>query len=237
MGKNNYFQFKQFRIEQERSAMKVGIDGVLLGSWTDVSEAKTILDVGAGTGLIALMLAQRSSAKITALEIEQNAASEARENAASSPWKDRIEVLHTSFQEFTQTTSEQYDLIVSNPPFFSNAIKAASNERTLARHNDSLSFEDLILNSLGLLHENGSLAVITPADAFDILNDQARINRLFLKRLTRIHPKPSKMANRLLVQWTKKEQDAEIKEINIYQNDGSFSEDFIELTRDFYLKF
>jgi len=237
MGKNNYFQFKQFRIEQERSAMKVGVDGVLLGAWADVSEKTAILDIGAGTGLIALMLAQRSTAKITAIEIEQKAATEARENVASSPWKDRIEVLHTSFQELAQTTSVKFDLLVSNPPFFTKASKAASNERTLARHNDSLSFEELILHSSELLHENGSLALIIPADAFDVLNNLADSSGLFLKRLTRIHPKPSKPVNRMLVQWTKKKSDAEIKEISIYQNDGSFTKDYIDLTRDFYLKF
>lgn len=237
MGKNNYFQFKQFRIEQERSAMKVGVDGVLLGAWTDVSQTKNILDVGTGTGLIALMLAQRSNAQITAIEIEKNAALEAKENIAASPWKNRLEVVNIPFQEYATKQSQKFDLIVSNPPFFSNASKAASNERTLARHNDTLTFVELISYSASLLHEAGSLSLIIPAEAIEELNKLANNNQLYLKRLTQIKPKPAKNVNRILVQWSKTKQQPEFGELIIYQNDGSFTNEYIELTRDFYLKF
>jgi len=237
MGRNSYFQFKQFRIEQERSAMKVGVDGVLLGAWTDVTNTKKILDVGTGTGLIALMLAQRSKAQITAIEIEQNAAQEASENCIASPWKNRIEVLQTSFQEFAEIHSEKFDLIVSNPPYFVKASKAASYERTLARHNDSLSYEELIFLSAGLLSDNGSLAIIIPEEAFYELNTLSMAYHLPIKQLTKVRPKPTKDVNRILVQWTKTEQVPLVEELIIYESDGSFTKEYIELTHDFYLNF
>ncbi|HPF50006.1 MAG TPA: methyltransferase [Draconibacterium sp.] len=237
MGRNNYFQFKQFRIEQKNSAMKVGVDGVLLGAWADVSGAERILDVGAGTGLIALMLAQRSKARITAIEIETLAAKEAQENLNDSPWLDRVEVLHSSFQEYAKSTTDKFDLIVSNPPYFSRASKAASDERTLARHNDSLRFEELIFYSSGLLNEKGSLAIIIPSEAFEELNKNAITHKLCLKRITQIRPKPSKKVNRALAQWSVIEQQAKIQELCIYEEGGSFTRDYIDLTRDFYLNF
>ena len=121
MGRNNYFQFKQFTIIQEKAAMKVGTDGVLLGAWTGVSGAKSILDIGAGTAVIALMMAQRTNAKITGIEIEKNAATEAAENAANSPLgQPHKNCADISFQEFTQNCTERFDLIVSNPPFYVN---------------------------------------------------------------------------------------------------------------------
>ena len=237
MGKNNYFQFKQFRIEQQRSAMKVGVDGVLLGAWAEVSQVKTILDVGTGTGLIALMMAQRSAAQITAIEIEQNAAEEATENVVSSPWKGRVKVLHTSFQEFAKTSSQKFDLIVSNPPFFSKASKAANNERTLARHNDSLPFDELMKFAPALLSGRGSLTMIIPAETFAELDSLALHNQLYLKQVTEVQPKPSKKANRRLVQWSKTKQEVNSDKLVIYENDGSFTKEYIALTRDFYLKF
>jgi len=237
MGRNNYFQFKQFRIEQEKSAMKVGVDGVLLGAWVDVSGAERILDVGAGTGLIALMLAQRSKARITAIEIEKSAALEAQENVSASPWPERVEVLQSSFQEFAERTTEKFDLVVSNPPYFSRASKAASDERTLARHNDSLTFEELMLHSSRLLNEDGSLAIIIPSEAFEELHKYAITHKLYVKRIMHIRPKPSKKVNRVLVQWSTVEQQPEIQELCIYEEDGSFTSTYMDLTREFYLNF
>lgn len=237
MGRNNYFQFKQFRIEQESSAMKVGVDGVLLGAWADVKNARNILDVGTGTGLIALMLAQRSGAKITAVEIEEKAATEAEKNVTASQWNDRVEVINTSFQNFAAKTDITFDLIVSNPPFFTNGSKASYDERTLARHNDSLPFTDLMKQASNMLNENGSLALIVPPEGFNELQELAKSNNLFLEHKTEIKPKPLKKVNRLLLQWSKQETEAQTDNLIIYNDDGSFTVEYIRLTRNFYLKF
>jgi len=237
MGRKNYFQFKQFRIEQVNSAMKVGVDSVLLGAWTDVSNAHKILDVGTGTGLIALMLTQRSQAKIIAVEIEENAAKEATKNVAESIWNDRIDVNHISFQQFLERNTEKFDLIVSNPPYFGNSHKAASYERTLARHNDNLTLKELIQGVTKILNPTGTLALIIPVMEIRGLQNLLFENRLFFRRWTEIKPKPSKPANRVLLQIGKTPTEQYSSALTIYNNDNSFTEAYKELTRDFYLKF
>src|SRR5664280_2075596 len=123
MGRNKWFEFKQFRVEQSKAAMKVGTDGVILGAWTSVDNASRILDVGTGTGLIALMLAQRSNAAIDAVEIDDDAYCEAKFNFEQSPWKERLKIFHSDFNAFSKEYGHQYDLIVSNPPFFIDSLK------------------------------------------------------------------------------------------------------------------
>ncbi|MCK3683838.1 tRNA1(Val) (adenine(37)-N6)-methyltransferase [Maribellus sp. YY47] len=237
MGRNNYFQFKQFKILQEKSAMKVGVDGVLLGAWVQVNSATQILDVGTGTGLIALMLAQRSDAQITAIDIEEKAVSEATMNVNASVWKDRIEVCHASLQEFARSDRQKFDLIVSNPPFFSRATRAAFAERTIARHNDFLPFPELISCSAQLLTENGRIALILPFEAMDEIRKVATNNELWLQRKTDIFPKTGKKANRVLLEWGMKETVLNEDSLTIYDADGSFTKEYVTLTRDFYLKF
>lgn len=237
MGRNNYFQFKQFRIDQANSAMKVGVDGVLLGAWTELIGARNILDVGTGTGLIALMLAQRSKAHITAIEIEDKAAKEAAKNVKASPWRNRISVQHVSFQHFNREFPSMFDLIVSNPPFFNYAYKAAGSERNLARHNDKLLLSELIEGAVWLLNEAGKIALILPVSELNSLEKLALKNRFYLQRFTEIKPKPSKSANRMLVQLGKTEHECEKSMLTIYNDDNSFTEAYKELTRDFYLKF
>ncbi|AHW59155.1 tRNA1Val (adenine37-N6)-methyltransferase [Draconibacterium orientale] len=237
MGRNNYFQFKQFRIEQARSAMKVGIDGILLGAWADVGDCNTILDIGTGTGLIALMLAQRSQARITAIEIEKNAAEEATENVAASPWKDRVEVANVSLQNFAAETTSKFDLIVSNPPFFQNSLKADNESRSLARHTDSLSYETLVQSTSQLLSEKGRFAFIFPETASMEIEKLAQQNQLYIRRITRIAPNEKKPANRILMEMSKKETATVTDDLVIYNNDGSCSDNFKTLTRDYYLNF
>jgi len=138
------FEFKQFKVEQHKAAMKVGTDGVLLGAWSPVNEARRILDVGAGTGLIALMMAQRSEAIIDAVEISKSAYEEAKSNFEHSPWRDRLTVFHSDFHLFADRSCAPYDLIVSNPPYFVNSLNTRNADLSIARHNDRLSFNQLI---------------------------------------------------------------------------------------------
>jgi len=237
MGRNNYFQFKQFKILQEKSAMKVGIDGVLLGAWVQINSAVRILDVGTGTGLIALMLAQRSEAQITAIEIEENAFCEAEMNAGLSGWRDRVKIFHTSLQNFAKTDIRKFDLIVSNPPFFSQATRAACAERTIARHNDLLPFSELISCSSNLLLENGRIALILPVEALVEIQHWAELNKLWLCRKTNIIPKIGKKTNRVMLELGKKETVLTEDCLTIYNSDGSFTEEYVSLTKSFYLKF
>lgn len=238
MGRNNYFRFKQFTVQQEKAAMKVGTDGVLLGAWARVENCQQILDVGTGTGLIALMLAQRSNAKITAIEIEENAASEANENVGNSPWKDRIEVLNVSFQEFAKTHTNKYDLIISNPPFFSNNYKAGCEKRNLARHTDSLPFSELITCTSELLNTNGRLAVILPGEPASDLEILARAIGLFFIRKTEIKPNAKKAVNRVLMEFSITEEAFIHDTLTVYNESGSeYSESHINISKDFYLRF
>jgi tRNA1Val (adenine37-N6)-methyltransferase len=238
MGRNNYFQFKQFKIIQEKSAMKVGTDGVLLGAWANVENAKNILDIGTGTGLIAIMLAQRCKAQITAVEIEKDAAREAIQNIANSSWKKLIEVENISFQEFVQNTSRKYDLIVSNPPFFVNSWKKKTVAATIARHTDTLSFAELIDGVVKLLKSEGRFSVVLPLDASDEFIRKANSRGLHLNIQTLVKPKSNKAANRCLLTFSNIEHPLTKDELIIHNNEETdYSSAYKSLTKDFYLKF
>ena len=235
---NNYFQFNQFKIIQKKSAMKVGTDGTLLGAWTNISNTKTILDVGTGTGLIALMLAQRTKAKIIGIEIEKNAAEEATENVQNSPWENRVTIENISFQEFLKSTKKKFDLIVSNPPFFTNSFKSDSKNRTLARHNNSLPFLELIKGAVKLLNEKGRLSVILPDIPAEEFIKLAKNEGLNLIRSTKVKPKSYKKTNRILMEFSKENTIPEYEYLIVYNEDGSdYSEMYKKLTRNFYLNF
>jgi len=156
------FQFKQFTVQQDRCAMKIGTDGVLLGAWAPIDyTVNSILDIGTGTGVIALMMAQQSQAQIVdALEIDADAYEQAVENFEASSWGDRLFCYHASFQEFVQEIDEQYDLLISNPPFYAEDYKTDSDQRDLARFQDALPFDHLLIGASKLLSESGRLAII-----------------------------------------------------------------------------
>lgn len=237
MGRNNFFQFKKFRIEQEKAAMKVNTDGVLLGAWTNITSAGNVLDVGAGTGLITLMIAQRSDAFVTGIEIEKNAAEEALHNVKNSEWNTRILILQSSFQEFAETAKNQFDVIVTNPPFFSNSVKNVNPHLSIARHNHLLPFEDIISGSKRLLVENGILSLILPADAANEFTEKALNENLYLNRLTLVKPFPHKEPNRCLMEFGKKKSVCENTSMSVFDESGKdYSADFKVLARDFYLK-
>jgi len=237
MGRNNYFQFKQFIIQQEKSAMKVNTDGVLLGAWTNVTGAKTVLDIGAGTGLISLMIAQRTEAIITGIEIEKNAADEAAQNVKNSKWCDRVSIQHISFQDFVATAKNKFDLIISNPPFFSNGVKNTNPHLSMARHNHLLPFEDIINGSKMLLSKNGMLSLILPAGSANEFIEKALFRNLFLSRLTEVKPFPDSKPNRCLMEFRKVQGALQKTEMLVFdETRKDYSKEFKTLARDFYLK-
>jgi tRNA1Val (adenine37-N6)-methyltransferase len=238
MGRNNWFQFKQFKIIQERAAMKVGTDGVLLGAWANVAEAIKVLDVGTGTGLIALMIAQRSHAKITGIEIEKKAAEEAAENAQNSLWSNRIKIQNISFQEFKETTNEKFDLVISNPPFFTNSQRSKCDYLAMAKHNHLLPFAVLANGAEKLLEQNGNLAVILPVEAVRDFTQIALNERFFMIRQTEVRSNRLKKVHRYLLEFSKTEKPLKKDFIYIHTDDNSdFTEQYKILTRDFYLNF
>ncbi|MCW3787836.1 tRNA1(Val) (adenine(37)-N6)-methyltransferase [Plebeiibacterium sediminum] len=236
---NSYFKFKQFTVEQGLAAMKVGTDGVLLGAWCNCMKAKTILDVGTGTGLIALMCAQRNQkATIDAVEIEKQAYSQALLNVNNSLWEQRIKVINDSFQNYIKQVNDKYDLIVSNPPFFNDSLKNDCHKKSLARHTDTLSFEELILGVITLLDEEGIFSVVLPSDLKTEFTLIAEQNGLFLNRILHVKPTPSKAEKRILLEFGKNPIELE-ENTMILEEFGrhGYSEYYKELTKDFYLKF
>ncbi len=236
---NIYFQFKQFKINQEDSAMKVGTDGVLLGAWANIDGANSFLDIGTGTGLIAIMLAQRTGglSDIDAVEIDSSSYQQAVNNFSDCPWSDKIKAFHASFQYFIANTNAKYDCIVSNPPYFSNSLKAKGESRTQARHTDGLPFEDLIEGAKNLLNPEGKFSVILPVDEGDIFIRLARIAGFSLSKRTEVLPNPGKPTKRLLIELTLANSDT--VETQVCVENGKrhvYSPEYIELCKDFYLK-
>lgn len=237
MGHNNYFQFKQFRIEQHKAAMRVNTDGVLLGAWVNLENAETVLDIGTGTGLIALMTAQRSEANITGVEIDVNAANEAMFNIANSPWLERIQIFHASFQDFAVTTNQKFDCIVTNPPFFSNSVKNTSPRLSIARHNYALPFAEIISGALKLLNPKGKLSIILPIEEASVFKTIAIESEFKLLRCTEVKPFPGEKPNRSLMEFGFEKADPELNELTIFnETKVHYSDEFKRLTRDFYLK-
>jgi len=217
--------------------MKVGIDGVLLGVWSSVEGKGQILDIGTGTGLIALMLAQRSNSLIDAIDIDANAVIQASENVKLSPWADRIKVQEISLQRFAATATQRYDLIVSNPPYFVNSLKAPSEERTTARHTDSLTHEELVLNALLLLKPKGRICIILPVKEALSCKAFALNNGLFCTREVQVIPKPNAAVKRILMEFSLHPDRNEVSDLIIEGNERHhYSEEFTLLAKEFYLR-
>jgi tRNA1Val (adenine37-N6)-methyltransferase len=233
------FKFKKFSVEQDRTAMKIGTDGVLLGAWAPIeNNPNCVLDIGTGTGIIALMLAQRTGAsQIDALEIDENAYEQATDNFENSPWNDRLFCFHAGLDEFVEEPEDEYDAIVCNPPFYSEDYKSGSEKRDLARFQDAMPFEDLIEAAALLLSENGIFSVIIPFKEeanFLLLSEQYE---LFPLKITRVKGTPTSEIKRSLLAFSrKKTSNFPVDDLIIESSRHIYTQEYITLTKDFYLK-
>jgi len=233
------FQFKQFAVEQDRCAMKIGTDGVLLGAWTPITnDPFSILDIGTGTGIIALMLAQRTIAEqIDALEIDEEAYEQSVDNFETSPWSDRLFCFHAGLDEFVDEPEDEYDLIVSNPPFYSEDYKTQNEQRDLARFQDAMPFDDLIEAADLLLSENGIFAVIIPYKEEHNFLAIVKDFELYPMKITRVKGTATTEIKRSLLAFSRKETiDFPIDELIIETSRHIYTPEYIALTKDFYLK-
>ncbi|TAJ12175.1 methyltransferase domain-containing protein [Marinilabiliaceae bacterium JC017] len=236
---SNYFRFKQFTVIQNKAAMKVGTDGVLLGSWVDVESVERVLDIGTGTGLIALMIAQRNSTCIVdAIDIDGCACMQAYENCKMSIWGRRLNVFNFDLQRFSNTQTGKYDLIVCNPPFFSNSFASEDKQRNIARHNDTLPFDDLFYCVSRILEVTGRFAIVAPIESEELLISFANGNGLFVNRRMRMMPVPDKSHKRVFMEFGRFKNQEFMEEEIVVEEFGRhrYSKDYIGLTGDFYLQ-
>ncbi|MBO4572068.1 MAG: methyltransferase [Bacteroidales bacterium] len=246
------FKFKQFTVSNELSAQKVGTDGVLLGAWVHLDGTeKHILDVGTGTGVIALMLAQRTSrhsrldreSVVVGIDIDAPSAKEAAANFNASPWRTRMAAFRGDFRGLGGSEAHplsflrcKYDLIISNPPFFTGSLKAPDERRSDARHSDTLTFRELAAEASCLLSDEGRLAVIYPAEEAENLAGTALEAGLFPVRICRVSTKKGKAPKRVMMEFSRQKKEPLIEELFIQEGEG-YTEEYKSLTRDFYLKF
>jgi tRNA1Val (adenine37-N6)-methyltransferase len=227
------FKFKEFSIIQEKSAMKVGTDGVLLGCWVSCEKANNILDIGCGTGLITLMLGQRNLiGNVTGIEIDKIASQEAQLNIRNSEWEERIEIKHTSLQEFTSQL--KFDLIVSNPPFFPQNKSQLS--RDIARHSNTLSFEELIDNAANLLAEKGIFSVIIPKNSEAYFCKIAATHELYCNRVCYIKGNEASEVKRVMMEFSFFKSIVLTEHLTIERSRHNYTSKYIQLCKDFYLK-
>ncbi|MBE0675098.1 MAG: methyltransferase [Bacteroidales bacterium] len=238
---NDYFEFKQFRITQPQNVFRVGTDGVLLGAWAGSESigVKRILDVGTGTGLLALMMAQRfPEASVTAIEPESESFRAAWQNVSDSKWKPRIEVLNLSFNDYVDTYPGKFDIIITNPPFFKSSLRNPDPVKAGFRHVDTLSFEMITSLSKKLLDDNGRLCIVLPWAEGNVFIANAVFDGFFCSRMAKVRPLLNSRFNRLLLEFTGVKCTPVVNILTLgHPSHGGYSVDYRDLTKEFYIYF
>ncbi|MBP8033372.1 MAG: methyltransferase [Bacteroidia bacterium] len=233
------FAFKQFIIKQDKCAMKVGTDAVLLGAWVIPNGSKQILDIGTGTGVVALMLAQKTEAHIDAIDIDENAFIQAKQNVSESKFANQVSVIHSSLQDYSKITSNKYNLIVTNPPYFEQSLKSSDEQRSFARHADVLPFEELIEGVTKLLDQKGKFCLILPTLEAEKFRAMAQKKGLFLSKLLRVKSKVNKDTDKrhlMQFEFTPTEFSEQTIAIELDER-HHYTDEYKEMTKDYYLNF
>jgi tRNA1Val (adenine37-N6)-methyltransferase len=233
------FAFKQFIIKQDKCAMKVGTDAVLLGAWVIPNGSKHILDIGSGTGVVALMLAQKTEAHIDAIDIDENAFIQAKQNVLESKFANQISVVHSSLQDYSKSINKRYNLIVTNPPYFEQSLKSSDEQRSFARHADVLPFEELIDGVIKLLDVKGKFCLILPTLEAEKFRAMAQKKGLFLSKLLRVKSKVNKDTDKrhlMQFEFTPTEFSEQTIAIELDER-HHYTDEYKEMTKDYYLNF
>ena len=230
------FRFKQFSVYQGLCAMKVNTDGVLLGAWAEVSGAKNIIDIGTGTGVIAMMMAQKNqTAHIDAIDIDEEAFTQAGKNFKDTPWAERLSPHHVSLQNFSP--EKKYDVVISNPPYFFKDFQSVYAQRNIAKHSTELSYEDLASGIARLMSDEGRAFLVLPIFNFAAFEEIALRAKLFVTQKAEVTAIKGKQPYVVLLQLEKVQRETILSKIDIHEADGSFTQQYKAITKDFYLKF
>jgi tRNA1Val (adenine37-N6)-methyltransferase len=232
------FKFKQFKVEQDKCAMKIGTDSVLLGAWTSVNHNPfNVLDIGAGTGILSLMIAQRSHAQqIEAIEIDDDAYEQCVDNFENSPWNDKLFCFHASILEYIEAVNEKFDLIICNPPFYSEDYKTPDKARNLARFSDAMPLEHIIFAVIYFLSKKGKFSIVAPFKEEKNIIEEASLINLYPNCILRVKGNPNSEIKRSLIEFSFSESDIKTSELIIENERHQYTQDYISLTKDFYLK-
>jgi len=233
---NDWFRFREFLVEQDQCAMKVGTDSILLGAWCGIENCSNILDIGTGTGIIALMCAQRSSASVFGIEIDQKAAEQSKRNFAQSPWPDRLTLINGDIRDSTALPLQKFDLLVCNPPYFADSLLSRDKDRNKARHNTTLNLNELIISGIELISRKGKICLILPPDRFEEIEQSFDKKNLKLIRKTTVSSRPGTRIIRVMAEWAFIPKKPVISHLNIYkENSNEYHPEFDSLTKAFYL--
>lgn len=229
------FRFKKFEIIQENAGMKLTTDAVMFGSWIETGKSKNMLDIGTGTGILALMMAQRcENSKITAIDIDRTAIFEAKRNVENSKWVENIELLQADFLDFVKNTNQRFDLIICNPPYYEEHLLSKNQEEKKAKHSTNLNYEQLISNIYKILENKGEFALIAPFFAYEKINFLCNKNMLFCKRKCVVKSEKEKTATRVMLQYSVKPYKTIDSELVVKSN-NQYTKEFLQLTSEFYI--